>query len=87
MESITKSHGAYRARIDWYDDDGKRHFKSKSGFKTKADVPFAYYFSEWFSIYEETLEKLDIKKSDNFMNYRFLCQQGQTNQLPDHTSF
>lgn len=75
MESITKSHGAYRARIDWYDEDGKRHFKSKSGFKTKAearrwcritttelekvkgeikaDVPFADYFSEWFSIYKE----------------------------------
>ncbi len=35
MADIIKRYGKYQARVDYYDDDGKRHFKSKSGFKTK----------------------------------------------------
>ncbi|WP_156656543.1 tyrosine-type recombinase/integrase, partial [Fructilactobacillus florum] len=38
MADIIKRYGKYQARVDYYDDDGKRHFKSKSGFKTKKEA-------------------------------------------------
>lgn len=65
MESITKNHGAYRARVDWYDDDGKRYFKSKSGFKTKAEA------RRWCRITTTELEKTkgEIKADVAFNKY------------------
>lgn len=38
MANITKRGNKWQARIDYYDDFGKRHFKSKSGFKTKKEA-------------------------------------------------
>lgn len=36
MASIIKRYGKWQARFSYYDKNGQRHFKSKSGFKTKA---------------------------------------------------
>lgn len=36
MADVRKRGKKWQARIDYYDDAGKRHFKSKSGFKTKS---------------------------------------------------
>lgn len=38
MADVRKRGKKWQARIDYYDDDGKRHFKSKSGFKTKSEA-------------------------------------------------
>ncbi|WP_429971195.1 tyrosine-type recombinase/integrase [Fructilactobacillus sp. Tb1] len=38
MANVTKRGKSWQARIDYYDDQGKRHFKSKSGFKTKKEA-------------------------------------------------
>lgn len=38
MASITKSNGKWRVRVSWYDDQGKRHFKTKAGFPTKLEA-------------------------------------------------
>lgn len=36
MASFSKRHGKWQARVNWTDSFGKRHFKSKNGFATKA---------------------------------------------------
>lgn len=36
MAQIIKKGPSYMVRVSWYDSDGKRRFKAKSGFKTKA---------------------------------------------------
>ncbi|USS87636.1 site-specific integrase [Fructilactobacillus hinvesii] len=38
MADIRKRGKAWQARIDYYDDNGKRHFKSKTGFKSKHEA-------------------------------------------------
>ena len=38
MASITKLNGKWRVRVSWYDDQGKRHFKTKAGFPTKLEA-------------------------------------------------
>lgn len=38
MASITKRHGKWQARVNYYDENGKRRSKSKSGFKTKREA-------------------------------------------------
>lgn len=38
MANIIKRGKKWQARIDYYDNQGKRHFKSKSGFKTKKEA-------------------------------------------------
>ncbi|USS86449.1 site-specific integrase [Fructilactobacillus cliffordii] len=38
MADIRKRGKAWQARIDYYDDNGKRHFKSKTGFKSKREA-------------------------------------------------
>ena len=38
MASITKRGKVWQARITWMDSSGKRHSKSKSGFKTKSQA-------------------------------------------------
>ena len=38
MASITKLNGNWRVRVSWYDDQGKRHFKTKAGFPTKLEA-------------------------------------------------
>ncbi|WP_413627720.1 tyrosine-type recombinase/integrase [Fructilactobacillus vespulae] len=38
MSDVIKRGKSWQARIDYYDKNGKRHFKSKSGFKTKRDA-------------------------------------------------
>lgn len=36
MASYTKKYGHWQARVNWVDNFGKRHFKSKNGFATKT---------------------------------------------------
>lgn len=38
MASYRKLNGKWQARISWYDDDGKRHYKTKAGFSTKPEA-------------------------------------------------
>ena len=38
MATFRKRGKSWEARVSWYDDDGKRHYVSKSGFKTKIDA-------------------------------------------------
>lgn len=38
MASIIKRYDKWQARISYYDKNGQRHFKSKSGFKTKSEA-------------------------------------------------
>lgn len=38
MASITKSNRKWRVRVSWYDEQGKRHFKTKAGFPTKLEA-------------------------------------------------
>lgn len=38
MATFRKVNQRWQARISWYDDQGKRHYKSKNGFATKAEA-------------------------------------------------
>ena len=38
MASYRKLNGKWQARISWYDDNGKRHYKTKAGFSTKPEA-------------------------------------------------
>ncbi len=38
MATFRKHGKGWQVRVSWYDDDGKRHYTSKAGFKTKTDA-------------------------------------------------
>lgn len=38
LASIKKRGNYWQARVDYYDNDHKRHFKNKSGFATKREA-------------------------------------------------
>lgn len=38
MATFRKHGKGWQVRVSWYDDDGKRHYTSKAGFKTKMDA-------------------------------------------------
>lgn len=38
MATFRKYGKGWQVRVSWYDDDGKRHYTSKAGFKTKMDA-------------------------------------------------
>ena len=51
LASIKKRGNYWQARVDYYDNDHKRHFKNKSGFATKRFVPFFKVFSKNYGIF------------------------------------
>ena len=55
MASIFKKGKGYMVRVSWYDEDGKRKYKNKTGFKTKREA----------QIYANELENL---KARNFIS-------------------
>ena len=64
MASITKLNGNWRVRISWYDDQGKRHFKTKAGFSTKLEA------NRWARSVEVKKNDGSISdKSVSFVNY------------------
>ena len=38
MATFRKHGKGWQVRVSWYGDDGKRHYTSKAGFKTKMDA-------------------------------------------------
>ena len=63
MASYAKRYGKWQARISWM-QDGKRHYKSRSGFPTKALA------REWAAKNESSLANgVDIGKSISFYDY------------------
>lgn len=65
MSNIIKRGKTWQARIDYYDEDGKRHFKSKSGFKTKKE---ATIFSSQMIVDKQT-KKFVPNKPPYFYEY------------------
>lgn len=64
MASIVKRGKKWQARISWYDDENKRHFKTKSNFPTKKLAQI------WAADNENKLNKgIDIEKSVVFTDY------------------
>ena len=64
MASITKLNGFWRVRVSWYDDQGKRHFKTKAGFPTKLEA------NRWARSVEVKKNDGSISdKSVSFVNY------------------
>ncbi|RMX27505.1 tyrosine-type recombinase/integrase [Limosilactobacillus reuteri] len=62
--SIKKVYGSWQARVRWTDTNGKRHSKSKNGFKTKALA------RQWGNDLETKVNQgIDIKKEISFLNY------------------
>lgn len=62
--SIKKVYGSWQARVRWTDTSGKRHSKSKNGFKTKALA------RQWGTDLETKVNQgIDIKKDISFLNY------------------
>lgn len=62
--SIKKVYGSWQARVRWTDTSGKRHSKSKNGFKTKALA------RQWGTDLETKVNQgIDIKKEISFLNY------------------
>ena len=55
MASIFKKGKGYMVRVSWYDENGKRKYKNKTGFKTKREA----------QIYANELENL---KARNFIS-------------------
>ena len=64
MASIVKRGKKWQARISWYDDENKRHLKTKSNFPTKKLAQI------WAADNENKLNKgIDIEKSVVFTDY------------------
>ncbi|WP_040468846.1 tyrosine-type recombinase/integrase [Limosilactobacillus gastricus] len=64
MASITKRGKVWQARITWMDSSGKRHSKSKSGFKTKSQA------NQW-SVQQESVlvSGVQIDKDSTLVDY------------------
>lgn len=64
MASYRKLNGKWQARISWYDDDGKRHYKTKAGFSTKPEA------KRWARTIEEQKDNGTISaKNISFASY------------------
>lgn len=64
MASYTKKYGHWQARVNWVDNFGKRHFKSKNGFATKALA------KKWAITHENELSQgIAVDKDISFANY------------------
>lgn len=62
--NIKKVYGSWQARVRWTDTSGKRHSKSRNGFKTKALA------RQWGTDLETKVNQgIDIKKDISFLNY------------------
>ena len=64
MASYRKLNGKWQARISWYDDNGKRHYKTKAGFSTKPEA------KRWARTIEEQKDNGTISaKNISFASY------------------
>lgn len=66
MASYTKKYGHWQARINWTDNFGKRHYKSKNGFATKALA------KKWATEKESQLNQ-GIKVDREISFYDYFC--------------
>ena len=64
MATFRKYGKGWQARISWYDDDGKRHYTSKAGFKTKMDAK-AYALE----LEQKKQDKTIVTKSISLVDY------------------
>lgn len=82
MATFRKHGKGWQVRVSWYDDDGKRHYTSKAGFKTKTDAK-AYALELEQRKMTHTLSKKTITFSEYFWEWFETYKQ---NKISDVTA-
>lgn len=82
MASYRKHGKGWQVRVSWYDDDGKRHYTSKGGFKTKVDAK-SYALELEQRKMTNTLSKKSITFSEYFWEWFETYKQ---NKISDVTA-